>query len=370
MDKKNWIKIELEQKTDFEEAMERVYAWYNQEIIDRAPIRFSAHNAEYSSANKIDTSRFNSLEERWFDVEYQLDVFEHNLKNSVFNAETFPFYWPNLGPDIFAAFYGVKLVFKEVTSFSVPIIKEWKQMENLTCDFNNKYFKKIEELTRAALERGKGKYLVGYTSFATGLDTAAAFRGPQQLCLDFLMEPEYINSLIEKSFKDYFSVYSYFDTLIKDAGGLSISWMGIPSFERMHIAQTDFATMLSPALFNEFVLSHIKEEVKPYEQVIFHMDGKGVANHVDSILEIPEINAIQWVQGVGADLPIMQWIPLIKKIQKAGKSVVVNLEVSELDAFMSEVDPIGIFLCLEADSKIQLDIMKKVKKWTCKKRYV
>jgi len=43
---KNWWNVELEQKPDFEQCMKRIYAWYNQEIIDRAPIRFGAHNAE------------------------------------------------------------------------------------------------------------------------------------------------------------------------------------------------------------------------------------------------------------------------------------------------------------------------------------
>ena len=35
--------LELEGKPDFEKAMQRIYAWYNQEMIDRPPIRFSAH---------------------------------------------------------------------------------------------------------------------------------------------------------------------------------------------------------------------------------------------------------------------------------------------------------------------------------------
>lgn len=364
INKNNWRDIELEKKPDFEKSMERIYAWYNQEMVDRAPIRFSAHNAEYAEGHKLADYKFNSLKERWCNVQYQLDVFERGLENSVFNAETFPFYWPNLGPEIFAAFYGLELVFQEVTSYSKPSINKWEQLEDLQLDFNNLYFKKLDEMTRAALERGKGKYLVGYSSFTPGIDTAAAFRDPQQLCLDFIMEPERINQLMKKSSKDYFKVYSYFDSLIKEAGGLSISWMGIPSFERMHISQTDFAAMLSPEHFNEFVLPFIREEVKPFEQTIFHLDGKGVANHIDVLLEIPEINAIQWVQGMGDDLPIMQWVPLIKKIQRAGKSLVIDLQVSELEPFMAEVDPKGIFLCIDAQAEIQHDIIKKVEKWT------
>ncbi len=59
----------------------------------------------------------------------------------------------------------------------------------------------------------------------------------------------------------------------------------------------------------------------------------------------------------------MQWVPFIKKIQAAGKSVIVDLKPSELDGFMKEVDPKGIFLWIAAEQKFQPDILLKVEKW-------
>ena len=65
---------------------------------------------------------------------------------------------------------------------------------------------------------------------------------------------------------------------------------------------------------------------------VFHLDGKGMLKHLDRILEVPEIQAIQWVHGVGDDLPIMQWAPVIRKIQAAGKGVVVDLQMRRTGA--------------------------------------
>ena len=39
---KKWH-VDLEGMPHFDKAMERVYAWYEQEIIDRVPIRFFTH---------------------------------------------------------------------------------------------------------------------------------------------------------------------------------------------------------------------------------------------------------------------------------------------------------------------------------------
>lgn len=359
----DWWNVNLESKPDAELCIKRIYAWFNQEIIDRVPIRFSAHNAEYNEARMLEGRSWRSLKDRWWDTEYQLDLFEYQLRNSVYNAETFPVFWPNLGPEVYSAFYGVELIYKEVTSYAVPVIKEWGQIEKLKLDYNNIYFRKIEEMTYAALERCDGKFMVGYTDFHPGLDCAAAFRDAQQLCIDLLLEPDMVKQLIDVSSRDFHNVFDHFDSILKKHNQLSVTWMGIPSFGKMHIPSCDLSTLISPEQFEEFVLPVLQNEVKPMDQNIFHLDGTGVARHLDMILQIPEITAIQWVQGMGKDMPIMQWVPLIKKIQSAGKSVVVDLQLSELDDFMDIVKPEGILLCIAAHSGMQSDIIKKVKKW-------
>lgn len=364
--KSPWWHLELEQKPDFDICMKRIYAWYNQEIIDRAPIRFAAHNAQYNESHVLKERFWPGLKDRWWDTDYQIELFEHQLDNSVFNAETFPVFWPNLGPEVYAAFHGAELVYKEVTSYSVPFLKDWSQLDSICFDMNNPYFRKIEEMTHAALERCKGRYLVGYTDLHAGLDCAASIRDPQLLCTDLLLEPERVKQLIDISSKNFNLIFDHFDNMLKSHGQLSLTWMGIPSFGKMHIPSCDFSAMISPEQFAEFALPAIQSEVKTMEHNIFHVDGKGVANHLDIILEMPEINAIQWVQGMGKDTPIMQWVPLIRKIQQSGKSVVIDLKPEELDSFMSEIEPEGIFLCIDAEPEIQNNIINSVNKWTSK----
>jgi hypothetical protein len=96
---------------------------------------------------------------------------------------------------------------------------------------------------------------------------------------------------------------------------------------------------------------------------IFHLDGKGMIRHLDTILRIPQIQAIQWVQGVGGDLSIQQWLPVIKKIQAAGKGVVVDLQLSELESFIGAMKPDGLYLCIAAEEQDQPDIIKRLEKW-------
>ncbi|MBK8881953.1 MAG: hypothetical protein IPN67_06065 [Bacteroidales bacterium] len=354
--------IELNCKPDFERCMQRIYAWYDQEIIDRPPIRFSAHNAEYSVSPHL-KKMWSSLKERWFDSEYQVDLFIDSIKDKKFYAETFPVFWPNLGPEVYTAFHGSELEYMEVTSYSVPVVKNPGDIKHIRFDKNNPYFRKIEEMTLLALDKCDGKYLVGYTDLHPGMDCVAAWTDPQQLCIDLLVNPDMVRELIRLANLNFQEVFDYFDNLLKLHNHLSVTWMGIPSYGKMHIPSSDFSAMISSELYLEFVHPITVSEVKPMTHNVYHVDGKGVARHLSHILEIKEINAIQWVQGMGYDTPIMQWVPLIKKIQAAGKSVVLDIQVSELEDFIDAVDPEGIMLCISAGENIQPDIIRRIEKW-------
>lgn len=362
MTSKKWWDLELEYKPDFEEAMKRIYAWYEQEIIDRPPIRFAAHNADFVE-KKFAGRNWVSLKERWFDAAYQVEFFLESLKQEVFNAETFPVFWPNLGPEVYSAYYGCELTYQEVTSYANPIVHQKEDVKKLNLDYHNEYWKKIDQLTDLALKECKGKFMVGYTDLHPGMDCVAAWRDSEQLCMDIILDPDFVKEMIFHSVKDFKKIFNYYDDKLKKHDQLSVTWMNIPSFGQMHIPSCDFATLISPEQFEEFCYPILLDEVKGIEHNVFHVDGKGVAKNLDLILSVPEINAIQWVQGVGDDLPIMQWVPLIKKIQNAGKSVVVDLQLDELEDFISEVDPKGIYLCIAADKEIQPDIIKRVEKW-------
>ncbi len=293
-----------------------------------------------------------------------VDNFLKSVEGRTFHGESFPVYFPNLGPDVYAAFYGAPLQFGEVTSWSLPIIKDWEAMDQLRLDADNEYFRKLEELTRHALERCEGKFMVGYTDLHPGLDCAAAWRDPQQLCLDMVDHPEQVKRLAELAIADFERVYDYFDAILKENGQPSASWMGIPSFGRMHIPSCDFSALISPAFFKEFGLPILRQEVRTMTHTIFHVDGQGVARHLDAILSVPGVHALQWVQGMGDKLPVMQWVPFIKEVQARGVPLIVDLKPAELVAFMAVMDPRGLFLWIGTENEDEeIEILKRVSHW-------
>ena len=48
------------------------------------------------------------------------------------------------------------------------------------------------------------------------------------------------------------------------------------------------------------------------------LDGPDAIRHLDSLLSLPKLSGIQWIPGAGSP-SVSEWIPLLKRIQKAGK---------------------------------------------------
>ena len=92
--------MELEGKPDFEEAVQRVEAWFNHEPLARPLVRFSEHNADFSRAHILAGRSWPDLKARWFGAEFQVDFFLGSIRCRKFYGETFPVYWPNLGPNV------------------------------------------------------------------------------------------------------------------------------------------------------------------------------------------------------------------------------------------------------------------------------
>jgi hypothetical protein len=355
--------MDLQGKPDFEDSLRRIEAWFAGERLDRPPVRFSEHNADFSAAHVLAGRTWPSLKARWLDAEFQVDYFLESIRGRRFYGETFPVFWPNLGPNVYAAFHGAELDFGEVTSWIRRCVHDDADLARLQFRRDNEYFRGIEELTRVALQKCPGRFMVGYTDLHGSLDCVADWRDPQQLCLDLLEAPDRVHAMLRVANESFLRVFDHYDSVLKAHGQLSVTWIGIPSRGRFHVSSCDFTTMVSTAHFDEFYLPSLKRELPHMTHNIFHVDGKGMLRHLDRLLEQPEIHAIQWVQGVGDDLPIMQWLPVIRKTQSAGKGVVVDLQLEELQPFMSAIKPDGLFLCLTAEERLQPEILKRLERW-------
>jgi hypothetical protein len=88
------------------------------------------------------------------------------------------------------------------------------------------------------------------------------------------------------------------------------------------------------------------------ERSFFHLDGPEATRHLDTLLDIPDLDGIQWEPGAGnGSQDRLQWMDKLKKIQLSGKSLWVACRVTEAKTMLSELWPKGLILSiLDCDS--------------------
>lgn len=358
----------FELKPDYNDVLARFEAWWHGTVMDRAVVSMRFPVAA-EKRRPFPTRHFNSPRERWLDSEYIAALADASMSNAVHYADSLPVVIPNLGPEVFSACYGCELEFGETTTWSKPILNDLSDasLAGLSFDMNSFPFRKLVEITKALLEVGKGRFIVGYTDIHAGGDALAAFRDPQELLLDTIDCPEAVKLLADRVTTDFFRFYDYFHELLSAAGMPSTSWLPAVGHGKYHIPSNDFSCMISDHMFEELFIPGIIRECQHMDHCIYHLDGPQALRYLDRLLEIPEIQAIQWVPGAGKG----DWrscIPVYRRIQSKGKAFyTVPVPASELDDFMSLLAPEGVWLSAvtgvgkqdEADA-----VLKKIARWT------
>jgi hypothetical protein len=100
------------------------------------------------------------------------------------------------------------------------------------------------------------------------------------------------------------------------------------------------------------------------EATIYHLDGPNALRHLDSLLAIKELNAIQWVYGAGNGRA-SDWLDIYKKCQAAGKALQIEIEPSELEIMIENLRPEGINLGINnvTDPETANALVKHVERW-------
>jgi len=298
------------------------------------------------------------------DTDRVVELARATALNTEYLGDALPTAWPNLGPEVFSAFFGVELEYTDETSWAKPLITDWEKTDHVRFSQDSIYWKKLVEMTNALLEAGKGLYYVGLTDFHPGADALAAFRDPQDLNTDLLIYPDAVRSLLEYVGETYKTVFDYFYSWLVKAHQPITCWAAIVSTKKWYVPSNDFSCMISEQMFRDFFLPGIIDECRFLEASIYHLDGPGALRHLDALLDIPELNAIQWVFGAGNGRA-SDWIPVYQRCQAAGKGLQIFAELDELETLTKYLKPEGVWLSIAGvrDSETADRVLNRLKKW-------
>jgi hypothetical protein len=250
-----------------------------------------------------------------------VDGYAPVLAATRYYGDAFPWLWINFGPGIMAGFLGAK-----VNSVTQPLETVWftpvekKPIQDLTLAFDpqNPWWRRVKEITGVFVDRYGEMLQVSHTDLGGNLDILASFLETQQLLMDVVEQPDEVLRLVRQITTLWIRYYDELEALLRPACPGTSCWTPLWSPGKTYMLQCDFSYMISPRMFEKFVLPDLAGLCGHLDHGFYHLDGRGEIPHLDLLLSISRLRGIQWIPGDGAPPP-EDWLPLLKRVRDGNK---------------------------------------------------
>lgn len=304
-----------------------------------------------------------------FYMEYDLRAQRnhHDLAHKSFPADVLPISDTNLGPGSLALFLGAELRFSTQTLWFEPCLHKILEPETLPTfkfDQSNRWWQLTEATLKACAGLAQDCYLVGCPDLVENIDILAALREPQMLLMDMIERPEWVKQKVAEINRVWFEAYQcIYDIIRLDDGSSAFGAFRLWGPGKTAKVQCDASAMFSPDMFRLFVMPALREQCRWLDHSMYHLDGTQALVHLDALLEIAELDAVEWTPQAG--IPgggNPRWYDLYRRILDAGKSVqVVGVRQDEIIPLLDAIGGQGVYLMTSFTSSREAgEMMKRV----------
>ena len=297
--------------------------------------------------------------QKWFDPEWRAEYLDWYVAHSCLKADMLPVANTQLGPGSLAAILGARYEGGDDTIWIHP---DPEYTDDFEFDPNHPNYILHKQLLQACKAKAQGHYYVGMPDLMEGLDVLAAMKGTDKVLLDLAMQPEVVERQMQKINDIYFRVFDELYDIIREGDEMAFCYFSAWAPGKMTKLQCDISTMISTEDYRRFVQPFIREQCQKIPYTLYHLDGVGAMHHLPALLEIEELNAIQWTPGVGEPQGgSSKWYELYRKILNAGKSVMAcHLTIDEIKPLLNNIGTEGVHLEVDFQNEKEVEEAMKI----------
>jgi hypothetical protein len=345
-------------KDNFEESKKRYLDWWNQkgivltmwEHLEKDGVPYANIPAPVPAK---DWTQF------WFDPQWRSEYLHYKMSRNSYKADILPVANTQLGPGSMGAILGANLEGREDTIW----IREPEGFDGIIVfDENNKWWKLHLDLLKACKAKAQSKYFVGCPDLMEGLDVLASLKGSDNVLMDMMLDPDNTLQQLQALNDVYFKVFDQIYDIINENGEMAFCYFSIWGPGKVSKLQSDISIMFSEDDFRTFAQPFLREQCNKIDYTLYHLDGVDAIRHLDAILELENLNAVQWTPGVGQPQGGNAcWYDLYKKILAGGKSIMANwVTLDELEPLLDNVGNQGLNIQVDFKSEKEIDEALKI----------
>ena len=338
-------------KQNWAETQERFERWWHREPTDRPLMNIEAPR-DAPLGDTAPPEEPKDPARKYMDLDYLIQRSRSALERNDFGSDAFPEVSADFGPGSLALYLGSEPTFRPDTVWYKPCIESLEKTPLPEYDPENRWLRAHLDLFRKLRDAfGADAHLV-IPDIIESTDILSAMRGPATFLYDIMDRPEQCHRWLKRINSLYQVHYDAFYDIVKDdTGGSAFTAFHIWGPARTVKVQCDFSAMISPDQFGEFFIPYVRQQIERLDRVLFHLDGPNCIGHVDQLLKLERLHAIQWVSGAGAaSHDNERWHPLYEKILKGGKGLHVWLPAQAVEGFIRRFGARGVYILTSVKS--------------------
>jgi hypothetical protein len=324
----------------------RFEAWWQQQVVDRPLFLAIANRNPLSPV----TRRTDLLEhpEHWLEAKVK------DLRQTAFFADAVPHIRVDFGPALLGALVGARVEFSSDTAWTHACIRaeDWSDAPSFRLTTEHKWWKQLQVLLDVASAAAKDDFLVCTPSLGSLPDVLTNLRGATEICMDVIDQPERIIDAMDQLDAAWRTAFlELYRRVIAKGAGL-FHWLLLWSDVPYVVTECDLGFSIGPEAFARVCLPNIAATARTVGRSVFHLDGAGSTRHLDALLEVPEIRAIQYTPGAGSPSATV-WLEMFRTIQRKGRSLLVFAPADEVLPLVESLRPEGLAVFVEGPARIE-----------------
>lgn len=290
--------------------------------------RGSIVNVNVSETNSGDGYQLGCFGPEWYeryhtDPKFNAEENRKRINETPLIGDTIPVAMSDYGVNTLASYFGCDERFAEDTIWYDPFLSDDTQDQILSVDPDNKWWKVHLEILNE-LKKYDNEFFVGLAALTQGIDCLFSVRG-SEIMSDFYTRPAWVHEKLKQIQSEFFKAFDLmYDLTKREDGSMVFGYFSLWGKGKTTQTQCDISAMISPGMFDEFVMPYLTDCCDRMEKTLYHLDGTQAAIHLPSLLSIKSLNAIEWspqssLEGGGNP----RWYELYEKILSAGKALQV-----------------------------------------------
>jgi len=349
-------------KPDWDDARERLSALWEGRALGRPCISATAPNgraAEHPPA-PADPQR------RRLDPEWVISDLRATLAETWWGGEAVPSYLLMGG---WAVCLGGRPRFDESTIWFQRCEVDFSGPSPFRTGRDDPWLKRYQAVYLAAAdEAGWDDFLVGTPCHLPANDLLSLHLGPQAFMLALVDERRWMREAILQGARDLLAMRRHLCGRIQGRHAFpwgNGGWMPFWAPEPYTGMQSDVSCMLSPGMFEEFIVPELDLYGKSCGAMWYHLDGADARQHLPRLLSLPYMRVIQYTPRPGEPPNGPAHLDFYRRIQAAGKIVHIEVPKEKIEPLVKALDPALLMIHANCDSVAEgEELLEAATRWT------